>query len=404
MDEKKLQGIASFQIDDTLSAKQASENFLDDYELNFQDFLERTVGESTAEDFSYSNKAVKKAGRNLRKEEGDLKSAMAIIQKFRAAHEKPLNTMTYLVGRCCRELSINVKPVSRLKRLETIIDKLQRKSLDGHTTNATCVTNMNDIGGCRVIFPDLDSLNRAVYQLREAVEIESRVSIKNIDNYIENPKPNDCGYRSLHVIYRYKHCSGKNFNIEAQLRTRYQHLWATTVEIVDILEGTKIKTHSHSPTQNKTELQIKWERLLSIMSRYIASVEGALNITDEEEVRNSEILKGLDKNISALSKLRSFKVMSESINVSCSNDKAEHFVIIIDEGSLELIFSEAFEHYNQAISVYNAAEKVTQGNTKANTLLISTKNMGQLSEAYPNYLGDCTAFIVLLEKAMGVIP
>ena len=46
--------------------------------------------------------------------------------------------------------------VRRLKRLPTIIDKLQRKSLDGKTDNAISLKRMHDIGGCRVI---LDSMN-----------------------------------------------------------------------------------------------------------------------------------------------------------------------------------------------------------------------------------------------------
>ncbi|MCG9657973.1 RelA/SpoT domain-containing protein [Vibrio mediterranei] len=170
-----------------------------------------------------------------------------------------------------------------MKRLETIIDKLQRKSLDGNTTNATCVTNMNDIGGYLAIFPDLMSLELAVSQLQGTVEKVGRVRIKDIDNYISNPKPNDCGYRSLHVIYRYDHASGKSFNIEAQLRSRLQHLWATTVEIMDILEGTKIKTHSHSSNEDKDELQIKWEVLLAIMSRYSDDAEGAIVLDKAEK-------------------------------------------------------------------------------------------------------------------------
>lgn len=45
------------------SAEQASKNFQDDYELDFQGFLERTVDEGATEGFLYSNNGVKKAGR-----------------------------------------------------------------------------------------------------------------------------------------------------------------------------------------------------------------------------------------------------------------------------------------------------------------------------------------------------
>lgn len=47
----KEKSVVSFLIDDTPSAEQASKTFNDDYELNFQDFLERTVDERAAEDF-----------------------------------------------------------------------------------------------------------------------------------------------------------------------------------------------------------------------------------------------------------------------------------------------------------------------------------------------------------------
>lgn len=395
----KEKSVVNFLIDDTPSAEQASKTFSDDYELNFQDFLERTVDESAAEDFSYSNNAVKQSGRRLRKKEGDLKSATTTIQQFRAAHEKPLNTIAYLIGRCCRELGIDVKPVTRLKRLETIIDKLQRKSLDGNIENKTCVTNMNDIGGCRAIFPDLMSLEQVRSQLQATVEKVGRVRIKNIDDYISTPKANDCGYRSLHVIYRYDHASGKRFNIEVQLRTSLQHLWATTVEIVDILERTKIKTHSHSPNEYKNDLQIKWEELFSIMSRYIADVEGAIELSKEEKSQFSIRLRELNNEINALGRLKTFKILSEKIE-ACCDAKTEHVLLVIDENSLEQIFSAEFENYSKAISVYNAAEKMTRSQTGINTLLISTKNMEQLSEAYPNYLGDCASFISLLQKAM----
>lgn len=396
----KENSVVSFQIDDTPSAEQASKTFDDNYELSFQDLLERTVDESAAEDFSYSSNEVKKAGRRLRKKEGDLKSATATIQQFRAAHERPLKTIASLIGRCCRELSMDVKPVTRLKRLETIIDKLQRKSLDGNTANAICVTNMNDIGGCRAIFPDLMSLKLARFQLEGTVEKIGRVKIRHIDDYIANPKPNDCGYRSLHVIYRYDHSSGKSFNIEVQLRTSLQHLWATTVEIVDILEGTKIKTYSHSSNEDKSDRQIKWEELLSIMSRYIADAEGAIKLAEEEKRQFSKRLGELNHEINALGGLETFKIISKKVE-DCSNDKTKHVLLVIDEDSLEQIFTKkGFANDSQAVSTYSAVERVTRSHPKINTLLISTKDMGQLSEAYPNYLGDCASFILLLKEAM----
>ncbi|MDE9591201.1 (p)ppGpp synthetase, partial [Xenorhabdus bovienii] len=55
------------------------------------------------------------------------------------------------------------------------------------------------------------------------------------------------GYRGIHRIY--KCYDGKDqhpwkgFLIEVQLRTKLQHIWATTVEIVDLCEGNTLKTN-----------------------------------------------------------------------------------------------------------------------------------------------------------------
>ena len=395
----KDKSVVNFSIDDLPSPEQSSKKHDEDYKHKFCDFLKTTEEKSKTEKFSYHNKAVQKAGRRLRKKKGDLKSATSIIQTFRAAHEEPLNTIAYLVGRCCRELKISVKPVKRLKRLDTIIDKLQRKSLDGKTSNGTCVTNMNDIGGCRAIFPDIDSLNKVKDKLKAAIKNEERVKIKDIDDYITAPKLNDCGYRSLHIIYLYKHSSRKNFNIEVQLRTRLQHLWATTVEIIDMLEGINIKTHSHSPDSEKSEQQIKWEELLAIMSKYIADAEGIVPLSAKDKVVFSDKLKRLNEGLNAVSRLKSFKIMSEKVE-SLGDNGAEHILLIVDEQKQHLLISQKFENRAQAISVYNEAENITRSADGINTLLVSTKDMGQLAEAYPNYLGDCAAFIEILEQAM----
>ena len=258
----KTKGFVNFKIDNPPLSQHSDAKFQDEeYSLDIHSFIEQAVDYSEI-DASYSNKSIKKAGRSLRKKEGDLKEATRLIQLFRAAHEKPLNTVAYLIGRCCRELNIQVRPVKRLKRLETIIDKLQRPTLDGKNANQTCVTNMNDIAGCRVIFPDLPSLEQVKQHLIKAIEGQNRIRIKDVDDYILYPKEKDCGYRSLHIIYQYEHDeSGKKFKIEAQLRTRLQHLWATTVEIVDIVERTKIKTHSYIPDDQKTPKQQSWESL-----------------------------------------------------------------------------------------------------------------------------------------------
>lgn len=399
--------IANFAIESTPVAEQSSSLACESDEQDVRHFfLDDRVFESTSENLSYSNNEVKKAGRKLRKNEGDLKSATKIIEKFRAAHKEPLNAICDLIQQCCSRLYLNVKPVSRLKRLETIIDKLKRKSLDGVTPNAICVTNMNDIGGCRIILPNLENLHNLKNQLQSPDYQHESITIKDISDYTINPKPNDCGYRSLHMIYQYRHANGKKFNVEVQLRTHHQHLWATAVEIIDILERTRIKTHSHSPSEEKSSHQIKWEELLSIMSQYIASKEGVIQLNDIQKNKFSNRLIALANEIDAIKKLETFNIVQEEVK-ACCNESAEHILLVVYDR--KLILTRSFENYNQAVSTYNELETFIRGYTgmhqesQHNTLIVSTEDLESLAEAYPNYLGDCSRFIKLLTEAMNGI-
>ncbi|MDC4801603.1 hypothetical protein NQ814_18950, partial [Acinetobacter baumannii] len=62
-----------------------------------------------------------------------------------------------------------------------------------------------------------------------------------MDNYILQPK-ND-GYRSLHMVGKFNNKSNEERKIEFQIRTKLQHSWATTLEIVDIFTGQDLKSN-----------------------------------------------------------------------------------------------------------------------------------------------------------------
>ncbi len=389
--------VVNFTIDNAPSSQAAKKVHQDDISFDFQTLLKHSSDDPIQEDFSFSNKAVKKAGRSLRKKEGDLKLATAMIQTFRAAHEKPLNAVSALIETCCLELNIDVRPVKRLKRLETIIDKLQRKTLNGKDANATCVSNMNDIGGCRGIFRNMDDLNLVKKCLIARNPNEKGICVKDIDDYINEKKQSDCGYRSLHIIYQCSH-EKKTFKIEAQLRTKLQHLWATTVEIVDILEGTKIKTHSHSDDSEKSEKQIFWEELLSIMSDFIAEAEGIIELPNLQKELYVSRLKKLNTDLNALQRLTSFKMASEIIDTKVTS--TGHVLLIVNSKTLDVLVQKVFPQQDHAISAYNDVETFVASIDGLSALLVSTQNLDQLSEAYPNYIGDCASFIEILRDKM----
>ncbi len=62
------------------------------------------------------------------------------------------------------------------------------------------------------------------------------------NDYIRNPKED--GYKSIHLIGKFKNSEGELRSIELQIRTKVQHSWATAVEIVDLFTNQSLKSNS----------------------------------------------------------------------------------------------------------------------------------------------------------------
>ncbi len=90
---------------------------------------------------------------------------------------------------------------------------------------------MHDFGGCRLIFPNLVSLQG----FRDYLDRTSRARHSLAHDrfkYDYTSKPKNTGYRGIHYVYRYSPSSKtneslRNLKTEVQLRTSVQHAWAT---------------------------------------------------------------------------------------------------------------------------------------------------------------------------------
>lgn len=111
---------------------------------------------------------------------------------------------------------------SRLKSLESILGKLQRRHLPLELTSVK--NNIRDIAGIRVICNYIDD----VYQVSDLLSKQSDVDVLRTKDYIKNPKPN--GYRSLHIIYTVPVflSDGPHVTpVEVQFRTVAMDYWAS---------------------------------------------------------------------------------------------------------------------------------------------------------------------------------
>lgn len=181
-------------------------------------------------DSAYSKEAVNRAGVLLRDffefklKAGDdiwnhFDSTEAIeafyaVTWWKREHAKPLSkvgaNLRYHVMKEHGEIDGKIDVTQRLKKRDTIIDKLERYP-------KMKLTRMHDIGGVRARLPSVDCLQAVSRRLRKTWTVVAT------RDYLEEAK--ESGYRAIHHDVRR---DGRV--IEVQLRTIRQDAWANQVE------------------------------------------------------------------------------------------------------------------------------------------------------------------------------
>lgn len=182
----------------------------------------------------YSRSQIINAGKNVKDSSAapaSRKEALRVIDNWRASHAFPLQVIYCYLKRKCGNPNIIV--AQRLKRLSSIVNKLEREPMMSLWT-------MQDLGGCRVVVTSVEE----VYELNKTIKKSSiRHILKKEYDYIASPKAS--GYRSYHMVYEYqsdkKLTYNRNMLIEIQLRTHLQHLWATAVETMGLFTNQALK-------------------------------------------------------------------------------------------------------------------------------------------------------------------
>lgn len=190
-----------------------------------------------------SKSQVKKAGRVLRKylrgdpeyqmaHTGQALAAMEVVKEFRGAHAVPLMSANNGLRSMLRTSGCPVEVSMRLKRMDTILDKICRE----HTLS---LASMQDIGGVRAVLDDVEQIRRVEARIRK------NRPVTQYSDYITTPRQS--GYRGVHVVVTY---GVDDRQIEIQLRTKLMHEWAVGVETLSSRRGVNYKQDGSSPAQN----------------------------------------------------------------------------------------------------------------------------------------------------------
>ncbi|MBI2282235.1 MAG: hypothetical protein HYU71_00840 [Bacteroidetes bacterium] len=281
------------------------------------------------------------------------------LQNYRTSHKEAIaSTFTSLCS-CCKRISPTSIVTFRIKRIQSIIGKLERYP-------EMRFSRMWDIGGCRCIVKNEDS----VYKLKSLIEGEQSLEVVKEYDYIKHPQQD--GYKSIHLFIKHR-CSDKI--IEVQLRSIENHNWATLVEISDLLFDSKLKEYG----QDKKLLE--FHRLLSNPNN--------LNIKDKYLI--SKIIREY-KYFEKLSEVFSRNYLKVRKQWAENETKITHKYFLIEVAKDNVPIIESFSNFQQAEETYFNIYKTRQNANIVLTHLQNT-NYHQISMAYSNYFLTFHSFL-----------
>lgn len=319
-------------------------------------------------------------------QDAELAQAYAVINNWRASHSLPLNTFQIGLRKNAKKSDPQALIAQRIKRLSSIEAKLRRfKHMN--------LSQMQDIGGCRAIVGTVNQVYEIVERYKHC---RFKHKLKNFKDYIKNPPKS--GYRSFHLIYYYhdrKHPKHKRLQIEIQLRSRLQHAWATSVEIVDAFTKQALKS-SHGRQE--------WLRFFALIGSLFARAEKTSPVPDAPIDRN-QLMTELHALVKLLDVNKIFLGYANALDVDKMPgiSKSDYFLLKLDP-SLRTTTVWGFNKAQLDIATerYMKLEGEIRKVPGAQVVLVSGMALKTLRRAYPNYFMDATVFLNVMNKALGV--
>ena len=330
----------------------------------------------------YTKKQINNAGNVMRNgvsSPQDRSEALKVIDNWRSAHAYPLHVF-YMNLRGKAGSRNDVLVVERLKRLESINKKLQREE-------GMLLYRMQDLGGCRMVLPSLNDVYTYSAKFQKS---RIRHELKKTNDYIQSPKPD--GYRSLHLIYRFKTDTPKKaiFNqypmlIELQFRTHLQHIWATALETIGYFTNQALKAGEGS----KEVL-----RFFAVVSSLFAIKEGCPVVpnTENDATKLINEIKAINDKHHILDMLRAIRTVIDHDTTKIP-DKRGYYILQLNykTHTLKRWFFKPSE-LEKANYAYDRLEE-RRRDEPVDIVLVRASSYSTVKAAYPNYFLDIGEFV-----------
>lgn len=320
-----------------------------------------------------SKGAVNRAGTALR--EKTLTPAQTQTLEFwRIDHRGVIHSFEALLRARAKGKSVEV--AQRLKRRHTIFDKL-------HRFPKMNLARMDDVAGCRLIFPSISDLHEFRNNMRSAKFSHILKNTEEKYDYITNPT--DRGYRGIHDVYEFRARGNRGDKrngllIEIQYRTQLQHAWSTAVEVVTQLTENEPKFDRGDPRH------IRFFCLASeMLARVHEQKKSCLPNLSERDLL--EELEKLEEEIGVMRMLVSLHMHKFADDHAPSQNVILH---IPQKGDLK------FYPFDIELDASNELLKLEREHPDDDIVLVGAKSVAEVTSAFRNYFKDVTAFIEVM--------
>lgn len=296
-----------------------------------------------------------------------------VFDEYRKAHLEPLTHCTLELQSWLAEYKGRYYIAQRLKRKPQILRKLKRLSVR--------LSQLQDIGGCRIIVEDNREVDALLHHIESKVKDGgSGFTISRVTDYRQLGR-DDTGYRALHIILDHS-----GYKIELQLRSRIQHFWSESIERTSVVYGYYIKEKEGDPsvidyfkTLSNAFHEIESGRQLSALDRLrLNSMREAAESKIRESDRNKVLGSYVNTDI-----IRTLSQIETSKGHAFNN-----WIIIFDWNSGAFVSWDIVEREaDSAVKAYVAKERQFPAKDGFEVVLIGSSDVATVKDTHSHYFG-----------------
>lgn len=284
----------------------------------------------------------------------------------------PLTEITLKLQEWLKDFKQEYYLAQRLKRKPQIIRKLNRLSVR--------LSQLQDIGGCRIIFSNNNIINEFINYITEKNKKSRYLAIKKNIDYRDKGRDLS-GYRAVHLILE-----RNGYKVELQIRSHIQHYWCESVERTSVIYGRHLKENEGDP------VVIKYFKMLSdafhdIEKGMKPSVNSVIEI-DKLKIQSERIIEESD----------TYNIFDSSVNIDfirgmISREAAlkyqfNNWIIIFNWNSGQFINWQITERNPEAaIKAYSNSEKTWPADQGYEVVMIGSSNVATIQKTHNHYFG-----------------